>query len=292
MLTPLPSWFRQDVPDHKALGRMRALVREGGLHTVCESARCPNQGECWGRGTATFMILGDVCTRACRFCAVAHGAPVEPDLAEPQKVADAVKALGLQYVVITSVTRDDLEDEGAGQFVRVIEAIRKDIPECRVEVLIPDMHARLELLNRIAVARPDVIGHNIETAQRISAELRPQASYSRSLKALAALGEVSLSSRVKSGLMVGLGETDDEVLETLKDLRATGCDMVTIGQYLAPFKSRRHIPVRRFVLPAVFDRYRREALEMGFSAVVAGPLVRSSYLAEQGYKDAYDTKSA
>ncbi len=280
----LPEWFRQPVPDPAALGRMRALLKETGLTTVCQGAHCPNTGECWSRGTATFMILGSRCTRACRFCAVDQGTPEPVSWEEPLLVAEAVKRLGLKYVVITSVTRDDLVDGGAGQFFRTVRAIRSVSPECGVELLVPDFTGDVVALGIVIEASPQVLGHNIETVRRLSPQLRSGAGHDRSLDVLRSVrlsaGENIL---VKSGFMVGLGETDDEVFFTLRELKEAGCDIVTIGQYLAPSKDARYFPVSRFVEPNVFERYRAEGLKLGFRYVASGALVRSSYMAEEGF---------
>jgi lipoic acid synthetase len=286
----LPSWFRQELPDPAALARMRSLLRNSGLHTVCEGAHCPNLGQCWNKGSATFMILGDVCTRGCRFCAVTSGTPSAVDPDEPRKVAEAVRALGLRYAVVTSVTRDDLDDEGAGQFAQTVPAIRELSSEIKVEVLIPDLHAREALLEIVAAAEPDVIGHNIETVRRLSPDLRPQANHDRSLQTLTRIHSLVPDVFVKSGLMVGLGETDDEVLEAFDELKAAGCDIVTVGQYLAPSETPRHLKVERFVSPDTFEMFRREGLRQGFGAVIAGPMVRSSYMAEEGFHSCSPTR--
>lgn len=277
----LPSWFSQPLPDGMAIGRMRTLMRTHGLHTVCESARCPNANRCWGRGTATFMVLGDTCTRACRFCAVRNGVPEAVDGDEPRRVACAVKDLGLKYVVLTSVTRDDLPDGGAAHFAATVRAVRELCPDTLVEVLVPDLSAKRECFEALAAAGPRVIGHNIETVRQISKALRPQADHDRSLEALRMARQVPGRHFVKSGLMVGLGETDVEVLEAMDELRVAGCDIVTIGQYLAPQADGRQVPVGRFVEPQTFDMYRREGRAMGIRHVFSGPLVRSSFMADE-----------
>ncbi|MBF0569961.1 MAG: lipoyl synthase [Candidatus Omnitrophica bacterium] len=279
----LPEWFRQEVPDPKALGEMRGLLRERNLHTVCEGAHCPNMGQCWKKGTATMMILGDTCTRRCRFCAVDSGEPSAVDQDEPLQVADAVRHLGLKYVVVTSVTRDDLPDEGAGQFARTVRAIKDVNPRVGVEVLIPDLSAEEGLIRRVIESGPDVVGHNLETVRRLSPHMRSRADHDRSLLTLRTARRLSAKVLVKSGFMVGLGESDDEVLSTLRELKGAGCDIVTIGQYLAPSKDARHAPVERFVTPEAFSRYREEGLRIGIKFVHSGPLVRSSYLAEEGF---------
>ena len=281
----LPPWFKQEIPDLEKIRGMKNLFRETGLHTVCESAHCPNIGECWGRGTATFMILGDVCTRACRFCAVATGKPLPVDPHEPAHVAGAIQKLNLKFVVITSVARDDLPDEGAAQFAKTIFEIRRLLPEIKIEILIPDFSGKFENIKIVTDAKPDVISHNIETVARLSKKVRPQAEYQRSLETLKIMRELDPSMIVKSSLMAGLGERCDEVETTMKDLLEAGCDILTIGQYLAPSQLKRHVPVERFVTPEEFESYKALGLSLGFKYVASGPLVRSSYLAEEGYKE-------
>jgi len=281
----LPSWFRQQIPNGEEIAQMKTLLRQGNLHTVCESARCPNMGKCWGQGVATFMILGNVCTRACRFCAVKAGIPDKVNPLEPRQVALMVKQLNLRYVVITSVTRDDLADEGVGQFARVIEALKEMIPRIKIEVLIPDFSNRGELLQEIVKAQPDVIGHNMETVQRLSLEVRPQALYERSLAVLKNLKQEGRGVLIKTSFMVGMGESREEIMELMRDLKGVGCDMVTIGQYLAPDQLKRHVKVQRFVTPEEFEIYKREGMALGFKHVMSGPLVRSSFVAEQGYQE-------
>ncbi len=283
----LPSWFKQEIPDMEKVRAMKNQFRETGLHTVCESAHCPNIGECWGKGTATFMILGDVCTRACRFCAVEAGRPLVVDPLEPYHVARAVEKLNLRYVVITSVARDDLPDEGAQQFAKTIEEIRKLLPEIKIEVLIPDFSARLENLKIVVDIKPEVISHNIETVERLSQKVRPQADYKRSLLVLKMMKELDPSIITKSSLMVGLGETKEEVAQVMRDLFSAGCEILTIGQYLSPSAAKRYVPVERFVTPEEFAAYRRLGLEIGFRSVLSGPLVRSSYIAEEGYNECF-----
>lgn len=255
------------------------LLRSLSLHTVCESARCPNIGECFGRGTATFLILGDTCTRSCGFCAVKKGQPLPVDPEEPWRVAQAAKNLKLRHVVITSVTRDDLPDGGGRHFVQVIHAVRAALPEATVEVLTPDFQGRSEILELFRESLPDVFNHNLETVPRLYPEVRPQACYQRSLFVLQRFKTLFPSVLTKSGIMVGLGETEEEVLEVLADLRRVGCDVVTIGQYLRP--SMRHLPVREYVPPHRFAFYEREAYRLGFRGVAGAPFVRSSYLAER-----------
>ncbi len=288
----LPSWFRQEIPDMNKIRTMKELFSQRRLHTVCESARCPNMGACWGRGVATFMILGGTCTRACRFCAMPAGRPEAPDPREPDHVARTVRQLGLRYVVITSVARDDIEDEGALAFVKTIEAIRHLTPAVKIEVLIPDFSAKEGSLKLLSKAAPEVIAHNIETVRRLSRRVRPQAGHDRSLQVLRRLGELDPHVFVKSSLMVGLGESDEEIMEALLELRRAGCRILTIGQYLAPTHTKRHWPVDRFVSPEDFERYRRIGMDMGFVHVESGPLVRSSYIAEGGYQAAMSAMGA
>ncbi|MEM3004306.1 MAG: lipoyl synthase [Candidatus Bathyarchaeia archaeon] len=276
-----PDWLRVRFRRSEDYFEVAQTLRMLGLHTVCEEAHCPNSAECWGRRTATFMILGDLCTRSCRFCAVKsarRGRPVDP--AEPARLAEAVRRLGVRYVVLTSVDRDDLLDGGAGHFARCVRAIKEASPESRVEVLIPDFNGELEPLRMVVQSRPDVIGHNVETVERLQSRVRdPRASYRTSLEVLEEVKRLNPSIHTKSSLMVGLGESQDEVLETLRDLRSRGVEIVTIGQYLQP--SRRHIPVAEYVKPEVFERFRVMAEELGFSHVYSGPLVRSSYHAAE-----------
>ena len=281
----LPSWFKQKIPDIKKIREMQKSFSSSGLHTVCQSAFCPNMGTCWEEGVATFMILGEICTRGCRFCAVKSGKPMAVDSNEPREVALAVAKLGLKYVVITSVTRDDLDDGGAGQFVETIKRIRQANLKTKIEVLIPDFSNSLESLKTIATVKPEVIGHNIETVRRLSPVIRPQADYDRSLNVLENLKQLDPSVFIKSSFMVGLGETDDEIVEVMKDLICAGCDILTIGQYLAPTQFKRHIKVQRFVAPERFEFYKQKGLELGFKYVMSAPLVRSSYIAERGFKE-------
>lgn len=260
-------------------------MRGLGLATVCEEASCPNISECFEKGAATFLILGKVCTRGCAFCGVAKGRPGPPDPGEPERVASGVKKLGLKYVVVTSVTRDDLPDEGAGHFAAVIRALREHCgAELVVEVLVPDFHAREECVRAVVAARPNVFNHNLETVERLYPSVRPQGDYRRALQVLEAAKRLAPALTTKSGLMVGLGETQDEVHAALRDLRAAGCDIVTIGQYLQPSKA--HVPVREFVPPDVFKSYETYALGLGFSAAACGPFVRSSYQADRVFQHA------
>lgn len=249
-----------------------------GLHTVCEGARCPNVHECWGSGTATVMLLGEVCTRNCRFCAVAKGRPEPPDPEEPEKVAQAVAAWGLDYVVLTSVSRDDLPDGGAAHFAKTVEALKRRKPGVLVELLIPDFQGKMESLKRVVEAGPDVVGHNLETVERLTPLVRDRrAGYRRSLEVLAEIKRLEPSIYTKSSIMLGLGETEEEVLQTMRDLREAGVDFLTLGQYLQP--TLRHLEVQEYITPEKFDSYRQLGEELGFLAVASGPLVRSSYRA-------------
>lgn len=278
-----PPWLKVRFPAGPGFARIDRMHREQGLHTVCRSAACPNQGECWSQGTATFMILGDRCSRDCAFCNVAHGPVAHPDSGEPQAVAAAVAELKLHHAVVTSVTRDDLPDGGAGHFAAVTAAIRAAAPECRVELLIPDLGGDRAALGVILAAGPDVLGHNLETVPRLYPTARAGAGYRRSLALLAAVREVAPAIPTKSGLMLGLGEARDELLAVLADLRAAGVGILTLGQYLQP--TRAHLPVERYLPPEEFAGLRAVALAMGFARVAAGPLVRSSYHAAELYEE-------
>ena len=266
--------------------RTRRLIDGLELNTVCSEARCPNLTECWTRGTATFMILGDRCTRRCGFCAVSTQKPLPPEADEPQRMAAAAVKLGLRHVVITSVARDDLPDEGAGQFARCIAATRDRLPEATVEVLVPDFHGRRDLIEIVTDARPEVYNHNVETVERLQKHVRPAARYDRSLEVLRTVKRLVPSMTTKSGIMVGLGETRDELTRTLGDLVAAGCEMLTIGQYLRP--GERYLPVERFYTPQEFDELGEAARGLGFSAVASGPFVRSSYFAETLFGKVHD----
>jgi len=272
---PRPQWLRAPAPAGDNFRELKSLIDSLGLHTVCESAACPNIGDCWNRRTATFMILGNVCTRRCGFCAVQKGAPLAIDYDEPRRVAEAAAAMGLRYTVITSVNRDDRKDGGAELFALTIQAIRERIPGCRVEVLVPDFQGSREAMEIVMKARPDVLNHNTETVPRLYRQVRLGARFERSLDMLAYAKEISPGTPTKSGLMLGLGETTAEVLDVMRDLRAHGVDILTLGQYLRP--SPRHLPIVRYVPPAEFDEFRRAGYGMGFAHVEAGPLVRSSY---------------
>ncbi len=279
----LPRWLLQPVRAGGALRRTEELLSEHGLHTVCRSARCPNRMECFSRGTATFMILGDVCTRDCAFCAVEKGVPAPPDPGEPRRLAEAARRMGLGYVVVTSVTRDDLEDGGSGLFALTVREVREALPGAGVELLVPDFAGRRGCLERVLEAGPDVLNHNLETVRRLYGRVRPGAGYERSLELLERASGADPRPVVKSGVMVGLGESRQELRETFADLAAAGCDILTIGQYLRPRTGR--LEVERFYTPQEFDELRLEAEEAGIGVVVSAPLVRSSYRAEESCKD-------
>ncbi|MFM0238763.1 lipoyl synthase [Paraburkholderia phytofirmans] len=277
---PKPPWLRAKPMMSETVAGIAAILREHRLHSVCEEAMCPNIGECFARRTATFMIMGGICTRRCAFCDVAHGRPAPLDEAEPERLADAVAALGLRYVVVTSVDRDDLRDGGAAHFARCVALLRERVPGIRVEVLTPDFRGRVErALQAFSGAWPDVFNHNLETVPALYRAARAGSDYQGSLQLLARVKEANPTMLTKSGLMAGLGESDEVLLDTMRDLRAHHVDILTIGQYLAP--SRFHMPVRRYVTPRQFDAWRAAGLAMGFREVVAGPLVRSSYQADQ-----------
>jgi lipoic acid synthetase len=279
---PKPPWLKRRIPSGATYQEIRRLLQKTHLHTVCQEAGCPNLGECFSQGTATFLILGDRCTRNCRFCAVAHG-PVEPlDPGEPSRVAEAVHTMKLRYVVVTSVTRDDLPDGGASVFAETILRIRRKSPETRVEVLIPDFRGDLQSLKTVLDARPDVLNHNVETVPRLYASVRPGAAYQRSMDLLKSAHQMDPSIPTKSGLMLGLGERTEEVQQVLNDLLQAGCRLLTLGQYLQP--SAEHLPVERFVPPKEFEEWRKNALKMGFEEVASGPFVRSSYHAHEAYQ--------
>jgi len=281
---PKPEWLKVRAPGSPTYTRLKTLMRELNLHTVCEEAQCPNIGECWNHGTATFMILGDVCTRACAYCAVAHGRPGAVDAAEPARVADAIRTLDLNYVVITSVDRDDLEDGGASMFADTIRETRARVPACRIEVLIPDFQGNEAALHAVLDARPDVLNHNTETVPRLYRMARSGGRYARTLELLDRSRRFTPDIPTKSGLMVGLGEERDELVATIKDLRGVGCGILTIGQYLRP--SAGHAPMVRYYHPDEFADLKRVALALGFVHVESGPLVRSSYHAHET-ADAY-----
>ncbi|TNF70449.1 MAG: lipoyl synthase [Bacteroidetes bacterium] len=273
-----PKWLRVKLPTGKKYTQLRNLVDTYDLHTICTSGSCPNMGECWGEGTATFMILGNVCTRSCGFCGVKTGRPEEVDWAEPEKVARSIKIMQIRHAVITSVDRDDLKDMGSILWAETVKAIRRMNPETTLETLIPDFQGVERHLDRILEVAPEVISHNMETVRRLTREVRIQAKYDRSLGVLRYLKEQG-ASRTKSGIMLGLGEEEGEVIRTLEDLREAGVDVVTIGQYLQP--SKKHLPVKAFITPEQFEKYRETGLEMGFRHVESGALVRSSYKAHK-----------
>lgn len=276
----LPVWIKAQAPSAPEVQQLKAILRDAKLHTVCEEASCPNLGECFKHGTATFMILGDLCTRRCPFCDVGHGKPLPPDSEEPRHLAETLAAMRLQYVVITSVDRDDLKDGGAQHFVDCIRAARQASPGTRIEILVPDFRGRLDVaLDILAAEPPEVMNHNLETVPRLYKACRPGADYAHSLKLLQQFKLRCPGVPTKSGIMLGLGETDAEVLDVLRDLRAHDVDMLTIGQYLQP--SGHHLPVERFVEPAQFSEFERVALTMGFKNVASGPMVRSSYHADK-----------
>lgn len=275
----LPSWLRRPLARPGAYAEVEGVLDELHLNTVCASAKCPNRGECFSEGTATFLIMGDACTRGCRFCAVDTRPPAPLDADEPQRVADAVRRLGLRHVVITTVTRDDLDDGGASHFVEVIGAVRRAAPEAAIEVLTSDFGGDPVSVDAVLAARPDVFNHNLETVPRLYAEVRPGAVYERSLEVLARVRTVAPDIPSKSGMMLGLGETPGEVVEALRDLREAGVGMLTLGQYLRP--SPAHLPVSEFVEPAVFTELAREAYRLGFTSVASAPFVRSSYHASE-----------
>ena len=269
-----PEWLKVRLRSDEGSAEVERIVKQHSLHTICSSGLCPNKAECWSRRTATFMILGDICTRGCKFCATKTGKPLAPEASEPRQVAESVRLMGLRHVVVTSVTRDDLPDGGARHWAATVEAIREENPDATIELLIPDLDARADLIE--IVTAPDIIGHNIETVERLTPLVRSRAKYRTSLRTLETISRSGAVS--KSGLMVGLGESDDEVLQTLRDLRDAGVEIVTLGQYLRP--SLEHYPVAAYITPEKFERYRLRALEMGFSYCASAPLVRSSYLAD------------
>jgi lipoic acid synthetase len=276
----LPRWMKMKMPKGESYSKVKNLVEQHGLHTICTSGNCPNIGECWNRGTATFMILGNICTRRCKFCAVPNGRPLPPDEKEPEKLAETVRIMGVKHCVITSVDRDDLDDQGAGIWARTIKEVKRVNPETRIEVLIPDFRGKEELIQQVIDAGPDVISHNLETVERLTPFVRFASKYRRSLDVVRYVAQNYKIA--KSGIMLGLGETHEEVLQTMDDLREAGCKVMTIGQYLAPTVT--HMPVMEYIEPGQFAAYRRIGLEKGFSFVESSPLVRSSYRAEEHVK--------
>jgi lipoic acid synthetase len=283
-----PEWLKIRLNTNQNFTELKQLMRGNRLHTVCEEARCPNIFECWANRTATFMILGSICTRACRFCAVTSGLPTELDWEEPARVAESVEIMGLQHVVVTSVARDDLHDGGAAIFAATIKAIREKRPWCSVEVLIPDFQGNWDALKVVMDERPDILNHNIETVRRLSDKVRAKAKYDRSLELLKKAKEFQPDIPTKSSIMLGVGETYEEVLETMDDLRAVDCDIMTIGQYLQP--TRKHLEVLRFWTPEEFAALKEEGMKRGFKHVESGPLVRSSYHAHEQVQNAEMTK--
>ncbi len=279
-----PKWFKVPLPAGKNFHEVRKLVQQHHLHTVCQSAHCPNIGDCWGKRTATFMILGDVCTRHCRFCAVNSGTPQAVDQNEPQRIAEAIKKLSLRYAVVTSVTRDDLPDGGASIFANTIREIRRAVPACQIEVLIPDFRGSKSALSIVIEATPDVLNHNIETVPRLYPVVRPEADYHLSIGILESAKQSGMLT--KTGLMLGLGETDEEVILVMRDLIKIQCDILTLGQYLQP--SADHLAIDRYVTPEQFDQFKTIGEEMGFRHVEAGPLVRSSYHADKSFDQIAD----
>jgi len=275
----IPPWIRTRVVEGENFKELKQLVQARRLHTVCEEAKCPNIFDCWSRRTATFMILGDVCTRACRFCAVTSGRPAELDIGEPLRVAESVAQLGLRHAVITSVDRDDLADGGSGIFARTIKAIRRRSPATTIEVLTPDFQGDLAAVQTVVEARPDIFNHNTETVPRLYARIRPKAVYANSLALLRHVKRLAPQMVTKSGLMVGLGETEDELLDVFRNMRAHDIDVLTVGQYLRP--SKKHAEVARYYRPEEFAQLKQQAIEMGFAHVEAGPMVRSSYHADE-----------
>jgi lipoic acid synthetase len=282
VLVQKPHWLRRRLPNGPAYEKVREMISRDRLHTVCQEARCPNIWECYSHQTATFLIMGSRCTRNCRFCSISAGSPKPPDPFEPARVAEVAERMGLKYVVVTSVTRDDLEDGGASIFAMTIEEIRKRMPDAYVEVLIPDFRGSAEALQTVLHARPDVLNHNIETVPRLYPLVRPEANYRRSLELIQRVNLYTPSILTKSGLMLGLGERRQEIKKTLQDLLKVGCKILTLGQYLQP--SKQHLTVKRFIPPEEFTEWRETALELGFSEVASGPFVRSSYHAKELYQ--------
>ena len=275
-----PEWLKIRLHTSDAYGEVERIVQSHSLHTICSSGRCPNKAECWSRRTATFMILGDICTRNCRFCATTTGHPLPPDEAEPQKVAESVALMQLRHVVVTSVTRDDLPDRGAAHWAATVEAVRAKNPDATIELLISDLDAVPSRLDTVIASKPDIIGHNIETVRRLTPALRSKATYEKSLATLSYLASQGVV--VKSGLMVGLGETEDEVEKTMHELYDAGVRILTIGQYLQP--TAEHYPVAEYITPQLFEQYKQKALQIGFDYCASAPLVRSSYLADEAAK--------
>lgn len=287
MTVAKPDWLRKRLPTGVITKRVEETLLKNSLHTICQEGCCPNQGECFARGVATFLIMGNVCTRNCRFCAVTSGKPAPPDPGEPERLADEINRMGIRFVVITSVTRDDLPDGGAGHFIEVIHALREKCPEVGIEILIPDFNGLPSAVRSIVDAGPEVINHNIETVPRLYPEVRPLADYDQSLGVIRMIRETDEYMVTKSGIMLGLGETLEEVKMVMADLLKVGCDILTIGQYLRP--SADHYPVAEYIRPEIFDEYKRIGLEMGFRDVASGSFVRSSYRAIDSYRRAAGT---
>ena len=274
----LPPWLRRETGKTESVRGLKTLLRDSRLNTVCEEARCPNLGECFEKGTATFLLLGELCTRACAFCSVEGGKPLPPDTGEPERVAESALTMGLSYVVLTSVTRDDLSDGGASQFVETIRAVRRVNGEARLEVLTPDFGGNMKAVDLVCEASPDVYNHNIETVPSLYNKVRPEADYKKSLELIRHVKETCPDIMTKSGLMLGLGEKETEILATMQDLHSSGCDLLTIGQYMQP--SRRHLPVSEYIGPESFKALEEKGKAIGFRGIYAGPLVRSSFNAE------------
>ena len=277
-----PDWLKIKIQSTDDYSFVSKIIENNGLHTICSSGKCPNMAECWSRGTATFMILGNICTRSCRFCATASGRPLPVDVSEPQKIANSIYLMKLKHCVITSVDRDDLEDGGAHIWAETVKAIREKNPNTTIEILIPDFDGKTELLDIVIASAPDIIGHNIETVRRLTPSIRSRAKYDLTLSVIKYLADHGAIA--KSGIMVGVGESDQEVIETLRDLRSNGCEIVTIGQYLQPTKQ--HLDVDRYVHPDIFDSYKAEGEKMDFSYIESSPLVRSSYMADKAVNSA------
>lgn len=272
-----PDWLKTRLPNGASYKEVKRIVEGHQLHTICASGKCPNMGECWGAGTATFMILGEICTRSCKFCATLTGKPLPPDDGEPARVAESVRLMGLRHVVITSVDRDDLPDGGASHWAATIREVKRINPDTTIEVLIPDFDGREELISRVAAEKPDIISHNLETVERLTPLVRSRARYKTSLEVVRIIASSGIAA--KSGIMAGLGETEEEVMKCLADLRSAGCDIVTIGQYLQP--TRKHLEVVEYLDPLKYEAYRQAGLRLGFRVVESAPLVRSSYHAEK-----------
>jgi lipoic acid synthetase len=274
-----PDWLKVKIGGGKDFAKIKSMLRDAKLHTICEEARCPNIAECFGRGTAVFLILGNICTRNCKYCNVTHGVPLSLNPNEPKDVAESVKELGLKYAVITSVTRDDLEDGGASVFYDTVKEIKKLNNSCKIEVLIPDFRGNEEALKKVVDSKPDVVNHNIEVAEELFPEIRPEGNYTVSLEVLKNIKKIDKNVRLKSGFMVGLGENKEQIVKTMQDLRDSDVDFLTIGQYLQP--TRNHAEIKKYYTPKEFDEFKKTAMGLGFKHVESGPLVRSSYHAEE-----------